>query len=282
MDEIGEVIVLSHLEVEAPLKKIRNFEELIAVNPEYFVVASNTASHFRQLSFIEKNFSGKSILVEKPLFEKLYDLTIRKNSVFVGYNLRFHPIIRLIKEKIDSKELWNINIFCGSFLPEWRPGSDYRQSSSARKDFAGGVLLDLSHELDYVQWFCGKITPEHVSNKKISNLEIETDDFLFLSGKSESCSHINISLNYFTRKPIRNIIIDGDGISIQADLINNSVVIYEDDKPPNYFSWPELNRNSTYHAEHKAILSNKTTDICPYKQGLETMVLIDTIRQWQE
>ena len=52
-------------------------------------------------------FSGKTILVEKPLFDKYYGLKITKNSVYVGYNLRFHPVIKLIKEKYVHRKTTN-------------------------------------------------------------------------------------------------------------------------------------------------------------------------------
>lgn len=280
MDEIEEVIVLSQ-QNELPCKTINNIDELNDINPEYIVLASNTALHYEQLRYIEKNFSGKTILVEKPLFEKEYDFQIKNNNVFIGYNLRFHPLLQMIKEKIDTKKLWNINIFCGSYLPDWRLNRDYRKSSSARQNSAGGVLLDLSHELDYVQWLCGKITPEYVFSEKVSELEIETDDLLVLSGITENGTHVHISLNYFTRKPLRQILVDGAGISIQAELFGNTLYMTLEGKSLNY-SWPEHNLNDTYLAQHKAVIQNDYSCACSYNEGLDTMRLIDSIRLLNE
>ena len=156
MDEIDEISVLSH-QNKLTMPTIENMHEISDIDPDYIVIASITSLHFEHLRFIENNFEGKTILVEKPLFDKYYDFTINNNSVFVGYSLRFHPLMQLIKEKIAKRKLWNVNIFCGSFLPDWRANKDYRKTSSAKKSAGGGVLLDLSHEFDYVQWFCGKI-----------------------------------------------------------------------------------------------------------------------------
>ena len=280
MDGINEVSVLSR-QNKLNIPTIGDLNEIDDVDPEYIVIASNTAMHFEQLRFLEDHFEGKTILVEKPLFDKHYNFTVDNNSVFVGYTLRFHPLMQLIKEKIASRKLWNANIFCGSFLPEWVKNRNYRESSSAKKNAGGGVLLDLSHELDYVQWFCGKITPEYVCNEKISDLEIDSDDLLLLSGLTESGANIHISLNYFTRKPVRQFIIDGEGISIHADLIINRAVVYEDGDSHEY-SWPELQRNSIYQAEHEAVLSGKTTSACTYEEGNETMCLIDSIRTFNK
>ena len=180
--------------------------------------------------FLEEKFVDKTILIEKPLFNRSYKLKVIKNSAYIGYNLRFHPMIKKIKQICKELKLWSIYVFCGSYLPDWRPGRDYRNTASAKQDSGGGVLLDLSHELDYLHWLVGSMKLEYVYNGKVSNLDIDTDDLLIISSKTKENTRINISLNYFTRKPIRQIVIDGENISIQADLITNSASVYENNK----------------------------------------------------
>jgi len=278
LDIIKKVSVYSN-QKNLPFETIKSFDEIINLNPDYIVIASETSLHFKQLMFLEKNLIDKKILVEKPLFDSLKNLEIVRNQVFVGYNLRFHPIINLIKEKISQKLLWNIQVFCGSYLPHWRQNKDYRESSSAKKKTGGGVLLDLSHELDYVQWLTGSISVQYVVNQKVSNLEIDTDDLLLLSGKTDQGSHLQICLNYFTQNSLRQIIIDGDEISLQADLIKNNLLVVEKGEIYNY-SFEELQRNDTYKKQHEAILKNNLSSICTYQEGLKTMQLINRIRTY--
>jgi len=280
MDVISEVNVLSRQE-NLPYRTIRSLDEVKELDSDYIVIASNTSLHFEQLRFLEENFQGKTILVEKPLFYRSHNFSIQNNSIWVGYNLRFYPIMQLIKEKITDKNLWNVHVFCGSYLPDWRPGRNYRTTASAKKEKGGGVLLDLSHELDYVQWLTGTIELEHVKSKKVSDLEIETEDLLLLAGRSDGGAHVHISLNYFTRRPMRRIIIDGEGISIQADLTTQTVSVYEDESLSE-FAWPELERNSSYLAQHKAIITGDHSSVCTYKEGLEIMRLIDSIRSFND
>ena len=276
MDEISHVFVLSS-QNDLSYDTIKSLEEIPPLHPDYVVVASPTDQHYAQLKFLDKHLNGSKILVEKPLFDKKKGLSIRHNTVYVGYNLRFHPILCKIKKAITGRRLWNIQVFCGSYLPDWRPGRDYRKTYSARKDTGGGVLLDLSHELDYVQWLAGTINIEHKISKKVSDLEIETDDILLLSGRSASGAYVHISLNYFTRKPVRQILIDGEGISLQANLFTKELSVYEDDTKSE-FSWPELERNTNYITEHRAIIEEDLSNVCTYNEGLETMCLIDSIR----
>jgi len=232
----------------------------------------------QKIKFIEKNCRNKLVLVEKPLFSKPDKINIKSNKYYVGYNLRFNPIINFLKKKIKSRKIWNVNIFCGSYLPNWRSNIDYTKSSSAKKYLGGGVLSDLSHELDYAQWLFGKIKIEHCKSKKLSNLNIETDDFLNLIGKTKKVSSIQITLNYFTRQSTRQILIDGKNINLQADLIKKNVVCYDGNKKRIY-NFRNSERNSEYKKQHLAILTNKYTDkLCTFKEGKQLVYLINQIR----
>ena len=260
-----------------PFNRVSDFKKINLINPDYIVISSPTSRHYKELSLLEKKFSKKLILVEKPLFSKNEKLNIKKNKVFVGYNMRFNPLIQFIKNKIKNKKIWSINIFCGSYLPNWRKGRDYRFTSSAKKKLGGGVLLDLSHELDYIQWLLGNIRLENVVSKKLSDLKIDTDDFLSISGLTNKNTRIQIDLNYFTRKTTRRIIIDGKNISIDADLIQNKIFINEGGKK-NIFSKKNFHRNYTYQNMHQSLLKKNFNICCTYKEGKKLMSLIDKIR----
>ena len=259
-------------------RTIKTLKALNEVNPYYIVICNPTSDHLNKIKFIEKNCKNKFVLVEKPLFSKPDKINVKKNKYFVGYNLRFNPIINFLKKKIKSKKIWSVNIFCGSYLPNWRNNIDYRKSSSAQKHLGGGVLLDLSHELDYVQWLFGKIKIEYCKSKKLSNLNIKTDDFLNLTGKTKKVPSIQITSNYFTREPTRQIFIDGDNISIQADLVKKNIIYYDGNKKRIY-NFKNLNRNIEYKKQHLAILKNKDTNkLCTYKEGKQLLYLINQIR----
>ena len=94
---ISEVVVMTS-QKNIPFKKIKNINEIKKINPSYIVIASSTKEHYSQLKFIENNFSNKKILVEKPLFHKNLKLNIKKNKVYVGYNLRFSKMLNYIRE----------------------------------------------------------------------------------------------------------------------------------------------------------------------------------------
>ena len=259
-------------------RTIKTIKALNELDPYYMVICNPTSDHINKIRFIEKNFKNKLVLVEKPLFSKPNKINLKKNKYYVGYNLRFNPIINFLKKKTKSKKIWNVTIFCGSYLPNWRNNIHYSKSASAKRKLGGGVLLDLSHELDYVQWLFGKIKIQYSKSKKLSNLNIGTDDFLSLTGKTTKVPSIQIILNYFTRNPTRQIFIDGKNISMQADLIKKNVVYYNGSKKKIY-NFKNLNRNYEYKKQHLAILKKKNTDkLCTYNEGKRIISLVNQIR----
>ncbi len=278
IDEIDNLSVLSS-QAGLPFQTLSSLEEIPILDPDYIVVASPTTAHYSQLKYLEKHLTQKTILVEKPLFDSKAEFHSRSNKIVVAYNLRFHPLISKIRQLCQDRQLWSILVVCGSYLPDWRPGRDYRATSSAQKSSGGGVLLDLSHELDYVQWLAGPLEVEHAVNKKVSDLEIDTDDLLLFSGRSAGGAAVHVALNYFSREPIRRISLDGEGISLHGDLIAKRLAVTVDGVGSE-FSWPDLQRNDTYRAMHLAALKNDCSSICSVDQGLQTMALIESIRSW--
>ena len=223
--EISKICILTQ---QKKIKnKIDSFKQAIRFNPDLIIVSSTTNKHLYHLRNIEKKFVNKTVLVEKPLFDNFYKFKVKKNKVFIGYNLRFDPVIQFIKKKLTNKKLWSVNVICYSYLPEWRSKRNYSKTSSAMKKLGGGVLLDLSHELDYIQWLFGSIKVKFVINNKISNLKINTDDNLVLFGKTINVKQLQINLNYFSKIPTRKIYIDGPKINIVADLLNKKIIYKE-------------------------------------------------------
>lgn len=275
---IKEIFVLTNHNCPSYVK-VKSLREINKINPDYIIISSETSKHFTQLNYIEKNFKNKIILVEKPLFEKNRKLILKKNKVLVGYNMRFNPIIKKIKKIVLNRKIWSINVFCGSYLPNWRKNISYSKSSSAIKKKGGGVLLDLSHELDYLNWIFGKFKIKYVINKKISDLNINTDDFLCLTGKFKKKIYLQLNLNYFTREAKRQILIDGKDLSISADLINKNIKFY--DKKKFYKIKYNFDRDDTYKEQHQDIINKKFTNCCSLKEAQNIMSIIDKIRKFK-
>ena len=109
-----------------------------------------------------------------------------------------------------------------SYLPDWRPGQDYRKTYSAHKDMGGGVSIDLIHEWDYLTWLFGMPTEYHSMINKVSNLEIDSDDLAIYIGKNEKTT-FELHLDYFGRQTQRTLDLFIADDTIHCDLIAGTV-----------------------------------------------------------
>lgn len=264
---------LNNIKTFQTIEEVENIEGY-----DYFIIASETYKHYNQLVYLEHKVKDKIILVEKPLFINKNDTIIKNNKVYVGYNLRFHPILQEIKNIKNNIQVLYVNIITGQYLPDWRPDRDYRDTYSASKKKGGGVLFDLSHEIDYVQWLFGYIKKFTSLNMKISNLDIDSNDLFTAIGTTENKILINVTLDYISKIPLRKIVIYCNEKTIIGDLITNELLIKADDVPLERKKF-KVKRNDTYIRMHQAILNNQPVDVCDYKMGLRILKFIDLNKQ---
>jgi predicted dehydrogenase len=252
---------------------------IVKLNPTHILICSKTKDHYRDLSFFEKNFKNKKILIEKPLFDRFYNTNFKNNIIYVGYNLRFDSVVEFIKKKIKNKRIWSANLLCGSYLPEWRKNIKYQHSYSAKKKEGGGVVLDLSHEFDYAQFLFGKLNYNYSNIKKASDLLIDSEDCCNFFATTNKGINLNIHLNYYSRISYRRIFISGKNVSIEADILNKRIIYYEN-KKKFVKNFKDKNYNSSYVNQLKNFVSlRKKKSICSYKEGLDTVKITEKIKK---
>jgi predicted dehydrogenase len=178
----------------------------------HVIIATPNQHHTRDL----ESFVGfqMPILIEKPLGTNFSDskLLVKKASeqntpVFVAYNLRQRKVVKAILEilkKYDPETIISAQFHCGSYLPSWRPDTDYRIGYGSLKK-TGGVVFDNIHEIDLALHIFGK--GKLISSTLINtgHLEIESEDFASLVIKHKSGTISAITLDYL-RQPAKRTI----------------------------------------------------------------------------
>ena len=243
--------------------------------PEYVVIANNTTEHKNTLTLLDGySYKGK-LLIEKPLWSlNEVEFVPKMERVFIGFNLRFHPVIKL-RELMVKQKLLSVDIHCGSYLPDWRPGRDYKKTSSALKSTGGGVLTDLSHELDYVLWLFGQWSKITSLGGKVSKLEIETDDVHVIVMETDKCPIVTVHLNYFERRERRTINVNTESNTFEADMIESTVRDYAMDHVYDFDKDKVI--DSTYEKEHLSILNGDYSNCCDFNSALDVMGLMNAI-----
>lgn len=195
-------------------------------NYDIIFVTNPTDVHFEALHYALK--WSNNLFIEKPIFNHTnYDIKfLEKNKdkkIYVACPLRYNPVIQYIKDNINVQSIYSVRSICSSYLPNWRPNTDYRKNYTCKKE-NGGVAIDLIHELDYLLYLFGE--PEILLKQeyKVSDLEIEASDIAMYVGKFAS-STVELHLDYFGKESRRKIeLITKNGL-IVGDLLQQKVVL---------------------------------------------------------
>jgi len=243
---------------------------LTETNPEYVVIANETSGHYSTLKTV-LSFKVPKILVEKPLFTSPETLLgSPKSQVYIGYNLRFHPLLQYLYSEIKEQTVLSTQVYVGQYLPDWRPNQDYGQSYSVSSALGGGVLRDLSHELDYLNWLLGPWQALTALGGHYSSLAGDSDDVFCLLLKMERCPAVVLQMNYLDRTGRREILINTDQHSYCLNLVKQE--LSKDKEPLTSFL---LERDETYRSQHHDMLENQGKMCCSLQEGLEVLRMID-------
>lgn len=237
--------------------------------PDYAVIATETASHAASLQELaDAGFRG-SVLVEKPIFSRVEppaDYPFARLSV--GYNLRFHPVMTALADSVRGRQAITVSAYVGQDIRDWRPGRDHRTTASATREAGGGVLRDLSHELDYLLWLFGPWQRVAALGGASQTRQIEVDDHISLLLEMSGSKAVQVHMNYLDRPGTRRIRVNLDDETIEADLVGGSLSVNGKSG-----SCPS-DRDQSYKAMHLAAIEGKDP-ICTLPEGLAVMNLID-------
>lgn len=204
-----------------------SLDELLNLQIDFAIISNPTSKHKDTvLSLLPFKYP---LFIEKPIYYNLEIGSIleeiRNKSIltYVACNLRFLDCIIFVRSEVlkNIKRINEINIYCGSYLPEWR-NSNFRESYSVIPELGGGVNIDLIHEFDYLYWLFG--VPESVQSclRNNSSLNIKAIDYAnYCLDYKTFCS--NITLNYYRRDPKRTLEIVFEDETWLADLLSNTI-----------------------------------------------------------
>jgi len=151
-----------------------------------FIICTPPAYHINYA--VEGIKHNTNLFIEKPISNRLeqrLDWVINTAEekglvIQIGYQLRFHSGLKLIKNYIEMNKIGkilNIRAEFGQYLPNWRPNQDYRESYTGKKSEGGGIILESSHEIDYVGWLSNsEVSQISCFCGKQSSLDIDTED----------------------------------------------------------------------------------------------------------
>ena len=272
-----------------------SIEAALAHNPDGVIIANPTALHM-DIAIAAAN-AGCAVFMEKPLSDSLERMpelreALKKNGerFQMGFQFRFHPGLATLKELLDNDAIgtpYSFRAEWGEYLPGWHPWEDYRQSYSARKDLGGGVLLTLSHPLDYIRWFFSD--PEWIwgMNGKISELELDTDDIAEIGLRMANGLVGTIHLDYYSRPTRNGLEVIGSKGKLRCNNLNGIVTLSPSDGiAEQYEPEPPYDRNNMFLDEMRRffeVTSGNAQPSCTLEDGIAAQRMVELIRRsWEE
>jgi predicted dehydrogenase len=269
----GDIAVRTHFELEIALRE----------KPEIAVIANPTSLHIP----IAQAAAGQGchLFLEKPIsndlngVEQLRSEVQRRRLVAgVGYNLRFHPALQLVREKLRANvigDVLSVRAWVGQYLPDWHPDEDYRQGYMTRAELGGGVILTLSHEIDYLYWLFGGVSDVSAVTARTKNLEMQTESLAEITLRFRNGILGQVHLDCIRRTPQRGCEIVGTEGTICLDLIESEVrILPPESKVPEVFKVPLTNSNQTYFDEMKdflAAVEESRQPLIPLDEGIAVL-----------
>lgn len=269
---------LSLMERKYHVKTCKTLEDGFKEGIDAAIVCTPPSSHIPiALTAIEE---GAHVFIEKPLSHSLSnveELLEKARSAdlttFVGYCFRFHPGLKIVKETLDSGDVGEVLLAqaeYGQYLPDWRPWQDYRQSYTAKKELGGGIILDGSHEIDYLRWLVDDVREAFSFAGKLSDLDVETEDAAGILLKFVKGAIGMIRLDFVRRDYSRSCELICQKGTIKWNYQDNSVKIYRQDER----KWAIYNNlitdsNDMYIAEMKHFIACVLKEEVPLISGEE-------------
>ena len=169
-------------------------------------VANPSQVHYETLKVLKDK--ARHFFVEKPVFTRaLRDEDLApfadETKFYVACPIRHTRVFQWMDEFLRRNGIYCARAICSSYLPNWRPGADYRRTYAAQPG-SGGVKLDLVHEFDYLFSLFGMPAESRLEEGKFSRLEIASSDVVSFVAKYPGMT-LELHLDYFGRFARRQI-----------------------------------------------------------------------------
>lgn len=250
------------------------------------IVATETSRHLADgLQALDLGFD---VLMEKPLAcdasegRRLVDAArASARTLLVGYNLRFCDSLLRFRQRLhELGAIHSVHVECRSYLPDWRTGRDYRSMYSARAR-EGGVLLDLSHEIDYTGWLFGWPAALSALLVNTGRLGIAEEEAAHLRWITEPGTVVTLELDYLSRPSRRVMRAAGEKGTLEWSGTDGSVTFSGADGKVEHHQSPQT-RNEMMAKQLEACLSGwaeHATTPATALDALRTLAVIDAARR---
>jgi predicted dehydrogenase len=269
------------------IPQVMDIQSALDFHPDAVIVANPTALHLDVA--IPAAQAGCHILMEKPISNSSERLDILKSALdekggklLVGFQFRFHPGLQKVNKLLKADAIGrpiSFRVQWGEYLPNWHPWEDYRKSYSARQDLGGGVVLTLSHPLDYLGWLFGDVAGIFAFEGKMSDLDLQVEDTAEIMMHFKKDVTGSLHLDFCQQPPSHKMEIIGTSGTLLWDNADGAARIFQAAKGKwESFELPAgFERNDLFLAELRhfiQVMRGEVEPICGLEDGEKVMNLV--------
>lgn len=273
-------------------QEVFSWEDALSQKLDCAIVANPAPQHIAMATTLVEN--GLHVMIEKPLsvdmegIFALRELAQQKGlTVNVGYNLRFHPGLVKMRNALTNGEigaLLSVQAEVGQNLGQWRPDCEAKTSISASSNTGGGVIFELSHELDYVHWLMGDVTEIQAMEGRLGTLVNDVEDIVNIQCRFSSGALGHIHIDMLSHVLYRFCRVIGETGLAEWNAITGESRIFSQSEN----AWRVLqpagppDRNATFAAQWKqfqACINGSEAPNCSLEDGRITLELCLAVKQ---
>ena len=211
---------------------------LLIIKKFYFIIIATPPKYHKKYCDMCVEAS-KDFIVEKPMFIKkkgwqkiILDIKKKKLVCSVAYPRRESVVHNYIKNIIKKGKIGKLKIIKSNFSQDFRKfRKDYKKIYYSKMNESGGIVFDaLSHHLNLLTYYAGKIKKINKSEMKLAYTDINVNDTALISIHFKSSVFGIIFGNQFQKPNIDEIEFIGTKNNIIFDRIKNRLYLVNKNK----------------------------------------------------
>lgn len=161
-------------------------------------------------------------------YQELIELAKEKNlPLFLSSTMLYRRETQYIRQQVAPLAgKVNYIYHIGQYLPDWHPWENYRNFFVGNRR-TGGVREIFGIELPWLLDAFGPVKSWHVEKDKISDLEIDYEDSVFVSLRHENGAKGILAVDVVSPKAVRNFEVFGEGLHLFWEGSPQSLAEYD-------------------------------------------------------
>jgi predicted dehydrogenase len=232
--------------------------------------------------------SGADIFVEKPVSDSIEPAKSLvaaagelKKFMQVGYMLRLDEGLKKMKSLVENGDLGNLvggRAMIGTYITLLNAKSNDREVNR------NSLIVDYTHELDFIRWFFGNVIEIKAMSSSIGKMEKRPDpNIVQILLKMENGALVQVHMDYIQFPQRRIFEIYGDKGTLSYDFMTGKIKrfhlqkehVWEDmSVMPIMERWDDL-----FRKEHEVFLNRRLAGIHPFVSGEDGLYVLELAKK---